>query len=226
MISDRYVLVRKYLTMILRRERGGGGGSSDETTVCCAWLDDFDWVVSDRVTDMLVSGCATEECLSDLRHVDEILPDVFLVISTGTAAVPVSLPMVYEMVSSAVVVDGAAPVVVSLAAEEIFIVRMVGLFEAGSELPVDLLDFERVSQDCCVVDDGMVVLEQSPVMSVRAAAMPMPFPAFDVFPCCFCWGVVIDAAPLAVVGTVTVGVSVLVDAGSELLAGSAGAVAV
>ena len=85
MISDRYVLVRKYLTMILRR--GRGGGSSDENTVCCAWLDDFDWVVSDHVTDMLVSGCATEECLSDLRHVDEILPDVFLVISTCCAGV-------------------------------------------------------------------------------------------------------------------------------------------
>ena len=95
---------------------------------------------------------------------------------------PVSLSMVYEMVSSAVVVDGAAPVVVSLPAEEIFIVGMVGLIDAGSELPVDLLDFERVSQDCCVVDDGMVVLEQSLVVSVRVAAVPMPFPAFyEVF---------------------------------------------
>ena len=36
------------------------------------------------------------------------------------------------------------------------------------------------------------------------------------FPLLFLLGVVIDAAPLAVVGTVTVGVSVLVDAGSEL----------
>ena len=71
---------------------GGGGGGvgarapADETAVCCAWLDDFDWVVPDRVPDMLVSGCATEECLSDLRHVDEILPDVFLVISAGVLA--------------------------------------------------------------------------------------------------------------------------------------------
>ena len=178
MMSDRYVLIRKYLTMIIRR--GGGGGArapADETDVCCAQLDDFDWVVPDRVPDMLVSGCAKEECLSDLRHVDEILPDVFLVISTGATALPVSLPMVDEMVSSAVFVEGAAPVVVSFAEEEIFIVGMVGLIEAGSELPVDLLDSERVSQDCCVVDIGMVVPEQSPVVSVRVAAVLMHFPA-------------------------------------------------
>ena len=102
---------------------GGGGGArapTDETAVCCAWLDDFDWVVPDRVPDMLVSGCATEECLSDLRHDDDILPDVFPVISTGMTAVPVPLPIVYEMVSSAVFVEGAAPVVVSLAEEEVF----------------------------------------------------------------------------------------------------------
>ena len=107
---------------------------------------------------------------------------------------------------------------------------MVGLIEAGSELPVDLLDSERVSQDCCVVDVGMVVPEQCPVVSVRAAAVPMPFPASDeVFsPAVFAGGGggVADAAPLAVVGTVTVGVSVLVDVGSELPASSAGAVAV
>ena len=82
-----------------------------------------------------------------------------------------------------------------------------------------------------MVDVGMVVLEQSPVMSVRVAAVPISFPAFDeVFsPAVFAGGgggVVADAAPLAVVGTVTIGVSVLVDAGSELPAGSAGAAAV
>ena len=218
------------LSPLVRRGEGEGGRApADETAVCCARLDDFDWVVPDRFPDMLVSGCATEECLSDLRHDDDILPDVFLVISTGTTAVPVSLPIVDEMVSSAVFVEGAAPVVVSLAEEEVFIVGMVGLIEAGGELPVDLLDSERVSQDCCVVDVGMVVPEQSPVVSVVAAAVPMPFPAFDkVFPpAVFAGGrVVADAAPLAVVGTVTVGVSVLVDAGSELPAGSAGAVAV
>ena len=126
--------------------------------MCCARLDDFDWAVPDRVPDTM-SGCATEECLSDLRHVDEILPDVFPVISTGATAVPVSLPIVDEMASSAVFVERAAPVVVSLAEEEIFIVGMVGLIEARSELPVDLLDSEHVSQDCCVVDVGMVVPE-------------------------------------------------------------------
>ena len=60
---------------------------------------------------------------------------------------------------------------------------VVGLIEAGSELPVELLDFERVSQDYCVVDDGVVVLDKSPIVSVGAAAVPMPFPAFEeVFP--------------------------------------------
>ena len=60
-----------------------------------------------------MSECATEECLSDLRHVDEILPDVFPVVSAGAVAVPVSLPVVDEMMASAVVVEEAAPVGVS-----------------------------------------------------------------------------------------------------------------
>ena len=41
-----------------------------------------------------------------------------------------------------------------------------------------------------------------------------------------CWGVVADAAPLADVGTVMVGVSVLMDDGSELPADFAGAAVV
>ena len=57
MISDRYVLIRKYLTMNLSRGGGGARAPADETAVCCAQLDDFDWVVPDRVPDILVSGC-------------------------------------------------------------------------------------------------------------------------------------------------------------------------
>ena len=77
----------------------------------------------------------------------------------------------------------------------------------------------------------MVVPEQSPVVPVRVAAVPMYLPAFDeVFSSAVFagegGGVVADAAPLAVVGTVTVGVSDQMDAGSELPADSAGAVAV
>ena len=75
--------------------------------------------------------------------------------------------------------EGAAPVVAPLAEEEICIVGTVGLIEAGSELPVDLLDSERVSHDCCVVDVSVIVPEQSPVVCVRAAAVLMSFPAFD-----------------------------------------------
>ena len=101
MISDSYVLIRRCLTT--DRRRGGGGGAqapTDGTAVCCAWLDDFDWVVPDRVPDSL-----------DLRHVEEVLPDVFPVVSAGVAAMPVSLPTVAEKVSSAVFADEATPVV-------------------------------------------------------------------------------------------------------------------
>ena len=94
---------------------GGGGGArapADETAVCCAQLDDFDWVVPDRVPDMLVSMCVTKECLSVLRHINEILPDVLPGISTGGDCCAGVLAIVDEMVSSAVLVEGAAPVVV------------------------------------------------------------------------------------------------------------------
>ena len=142
----------------------------------------------------------------------EILPDVFPVVSAGVAAVPVSLPVVDEMVASAVVVEEAAPVgvppvegdiclsetyweldvfpVVSAGAvavpvslpvvdwwSRLLLWRMRFLlwewlvWEAGRELPVELLYFERVSQDCCVVDDGVVVPEKSPVVSIGAAAV-------------------------------------------------------
>ena len=164
----------------------------------CTHVDDFDWVLPQPVPDMLVSGCATKECLSVLRHVNEILPDVRPDVSTWATAVPVSLPIVDEMVSSAVLVEGATPVVVSLADEKLFSVGMVGLIKAGSELPADLLVSECVSQDCRVVDVSVVIPEQSPVMSVRAAAVPMPFPAVDeVFsPAVFAGGGLLLMQPL------------------------------
>ena len=97
---------------------------------------------------------------------------------------------------------------------------MDGLIEAGSELPVESLNSECVTQDCCFVDVGVVVPELSPVVSARAAAVPMSLPAIAevVSSAVFAGGggVVADAAPLADVETVTVGVSVLTDAGSEL----------
>ena len=49
-----------------RRGGGGGGGAQAPTdAVCRAWLDDFDWVVPDRVPDLFESGRTTEEYLSD-----------------------------------------------------------------------------------------------------------------------------------------------------------------
>ena len=66
--------------------------------------------------------------------------------------------------------------------EAIAVVGMVGLIEAGSVLPVELLHSERVSQDCCFVDVGVVVPELSPVVSARVAAVPMFLPAIaEVF---------------------------------------------
>ena len=38
--------------------------------------------------------------MSDLRHVEEVLPDVFPVLSAGATAVPVSLHTVAEIVST------------------------------------------------------------------------------------------------------------------------------
>ena len=73
----------------------------------CARVDDFDWVMPERVPDMLVSVCATKECLSVLRHDNEVLPDVLPDVSTGATDVPVSMPIVDERVSSVVLVEGA-----------------------------------------------------------------------------------------------------------------------
>ena len=149
MIYDSYALIRKCLTTDHRRVRGGGGAQApmDGTAVCCARLDDFDWVVPDRVPDILESGRATEEYLSDLRQVEEVLPDVFPVVSAGAAAVPVSLPTLAEVVSLAVFAEEAAPVVAPIAEVETFIVRMVGLIMARIKLPDDSLKSERVIQD-------------------------------------------------------------------------------
>ena len=96
MISDRYVLTWKYLTMILHRGGGGVWAPADETDVCCVRLDDFDWVVPDRVPDMLVSGCATEEFLSvDLMPEDHVveLPSEGHVDAASTAMPPGSARM-------------------------------------------------------------------------------------------------------------------------------------
>ena len=38
----------------------------DGTAVCCAWLDDFDWVLPDRVPDIFTSERDMEVYLSDI----------------------------------------------------------------------------------------------------------------------------------------------------------------
>ena len=54
----------------------GARAPTIETTVCCARLDCFDCDVPVRVLNLLETGRDAEECLSVLRHVDEVLPDV------------------------------------------------------------------------------------------------------------------------------------------------------
>ena len=108
------------------------------------------------------------------------------VVFAGAAAVPMSLPTVTEVLSSAVFAEEVAPVAAPLAEVETVIVGVIGLMEAGSELPVESLNSERVTQDCLSVDVGVVVPELSPVVSARASAVPMSLPAIaEVFPLSF-----------------------------------------
>ena len=65
------------------------------------------------------------------------------------------------------------------------------------------------SQDCCFVDVGVVVPELSPVVSARVPAIAEVFSS-----AVFDGGGGLMQPPLANVGTVTVGVSVLMDAGA------------
>ena len=143
--------------------------------VCCARLDDFNWVVSDCVSDILSSGRDIEVGLTNLTHDIKVLPDVFPVMSAGAAAVPMPLPAVAEPVPQVVLRREAIPVVVSLAEEMTLCVAMIGLIEDGSDLPAELLDSEPVLPDCCFIDVGMLVPESSPVVSARGAAVPTSF---------------------------------------------------
>ena len=141
--------------------------------------------------------------------------------SAGAAAVPMPLAVGAETVSPVVFQDKFAPVVSPLAEEGAFRVGMVGLVEAGSDVPVELLHSEHVLPDCGFSDVGVLVPEMSPVVSAGGAAVLMSLPAVtEVFSIFAGGGVVADAATLADVGTGTDGVSVLPDAGSELPADS------
>ena len=112
------------------------------------------------------------------------------VVSTGATAVPMPLAVGAETVSPALFKEESAPVVIPLAEEGVFHIRMIGLVEAGSDLPVELLHSERVLPDCGFIDVGVLVPEMFPVISARGAAVPMSLPAVtEVFSSAiFAWG--------------------------------------
>ena len=149
----------------------------DGTDVCCARLDDFDWVLPDRVPDIFTSERDMEVYLPDLAHDQEVLPDRCPVVSAGVAAVPMPLAVGAETVSPVVFQEEFAPVVIPLAEEGAFRVGMIGLVEAGSDLPVGLLHSERVLPDCSFSDVGVLVPEMSQVVSAGGAAVLMSLPA-------------------------------------------------
>ena len=167
------------------------------TAVCCARLDDFDWDVPNHVSDIFTSERDIELYLSDPTHDQRNLPDMFLVVSAGMAAVPRSLLVDAETVSPAVFREEAALVVAPLAEEVAFRVGMVGLVKAGSDLPGELLHSACVLPDCCFTDVGVLVPEMFPVVSARDAAVPMSLTVIsEVFSSAvFAGGVVADAAP-------------------------------
>ena len=96
------------------------------------------------------------------------------VVSALGTAVPMPLA---ETVSPAVFQEEFAPVVILLAEEGAFRVGMVGLVEAGSDLPVELLHSECVLPGCGFRDVGVLVPEMSPVVSAGSAAVLMSLPA-------------------------------------------------
>ena len=97
--------------------------------------------------------------------------------STGATAVPMPLAVDAETVSPAVFKEESAPVVIPLAEEGAFRVGMVGLVEAGSDFPVELLHSERVLPDCGFGDVGVLVPEMCPVVSVgRVETVPPATP--------------------------------------------------
>ena len=158
----------------------------------CAQLDCSDFCVPDCFPEL--SERDTEEGMS--VAVDVALPEVSPVVFVRAAAVPVSLPD-----------KGTVTVGVTV------------LTDTGSVLPAELLESVRVTEDCFSVDRALP--EVSPAVFAGAAAVPVSLPAITgvVSSAVFTGGgggVVADAAPLVNVGTVTVGVTVLPDAGSEL----------
>ena len=64
----------------------------DRLAVCCAQLDDFEWEVPDCVPGMLLSEQDSDVEWMELTQ--DVLPDVFPVVSAVVAAVPWPLPAI------------------------------------------------------------------------------------------------------------------------------------
>ena len=92
------------------------------------------------------------------------------------------------------------------------------LTATGSELPAELLESVCVTKDCLLVDVVVGLPEVSPALFAGAAAVPVSLPAITgvVSSAVFAGGSLLMRLLRFDVGMVTVGVTVLMDAGSEL----------
>ena len=108
-----------------------------------------------------------------------VLPEVAPVVVAEAAAVPMSLPAVAGVVSSAAFAGGGgvAPDMAPLTGDETVTVGVIFLTDTGSELPVESLEYVRINGDCLSVGVDEVFPAVSPVVSARAAAVPMSLPA-------------------------------------------------
>ena len=75
-----------------------------------------------------------------------VLPEVALVVVAEAAAVPMSLPAIAGVVSSAVLAGGIAPGAAPLAGEETVTVGVIFLTDTGCKLPVESLESVRITK--------------------------------------------------------------------------------
>ena len=132
--------------------------------------------------DVMLTGREVEVSDMDVVQDIRVLTSMF----EESATVPLSLPVVVNTETQVDVKWEITPVVVS--------------FGDGCGRPAGWLDFES---DCCVVDEIVLDLEISPIVSLRSAAVPafllIMFEVF-LFAVLAGGGVVAAAAPLAVEG--------------------------
>ena len=164
--------------------------------------------------------------LTGLTRDIQVVPDVFPVIIDETAAVPMPLHVVVETEPQDDVRRETALSVVSQDDEMTLWIDTVGLSVDGNGCQVELLNS---GSDWCFMDNGVVVTGMFSAVSARGAAVSTFLPTIsDVFSSAVLDGggdiaeaaPVAEAAPLAVVGTVTARVSALPDVGSQLPADS------